>query len=541
MKSIKGNIFNPISGQFQKGELYFNERIFEFVQDDSVVESIFVLPGLVDAHVHIESSMLSPIEYSRESLRHGVVASVTDPHEIANVCGLEGVRYMVKSASLLPMKIFTGVPSCVPATTMESSGATIDASDVETLFNEDGCFHLAEMMNFPGVLFNDPSVVSKLQIAKKLNKRIDGHAPMLSGADLLKYISAGITTDHECVTLGEALEKISLGMMIMLRESSASKDFDKLDRLIELQPKSVMFCTDDCHPDDLQKGYIDQLFRKAVNNGYPISNIVDAASINAIVHYDLPVGYLRMNDFADFIVVDNLTDFTVLKTFINGVEVFDGKKVFIEEVNLPPINNFFCNTISPIDISVEVEDGKKVNVIDIIPDSLLTRHIAVDLKSVNGYIESDLSKDILKIVVLNRYCEAKPTVGFIKGFGLTYGAFGGSVAHDSHNIIVVGVNDDSILRAIEIIQQNKGGLVAVDNENESILSLPIAGLMSDKPCNIVAEEYENITNVVREMGSTLRSPFMTLAFMALLVIPELKIGDKGLFDVSTFSLIDLQS
>jgi len=540
MKSIKGNIFDPHSGQFQKGELFFNETIFEFVQDDSVVESILVLPGLVDAHVHIESSMLSPIEYSRESLRHGVVASVTDPHEIANVCGLDGVRYMVKSASLSPMKIFTGAPSCVPATNMESSGASISASDIETLF-EGGCFHLAEMMNFPGVLFDDPSVVSKLHIAQKYKKRIDGHAPTLSGTDLLKYFNAGITTDHECTTLGEALEKISLEMMIMLRESSASRDFDKLDRLIELKPKSVMFCTDDCHPDDLQKGYIDKLFRKALKRNYSISNIVDAATINAIVHYDLPVGYLRKNDFADFIVVNNLNDFTVLKTFINGVEVFDGSDVLIDEENLPPINNFYCNAISLSDISVEVINKKKLHVIDIIPDSLLTRHSVVDLNSVDGYIESDVSKDILKIVVLNRYQEAKPAVGFIRGFGLTQGAFGGSVAHDSHNIIVVGVDDDSILRAIEIIQQHKGGLVAVDKDIEQILSLPIAGLMSDKPCNIVAEEYDSITNLVRKMGSTLKSPFMTLAFMALLVIPELKIGDKGLFDVSTFSLIDLQS
>jgi adenine deaminase len=541
MRKILGNIYDPHEGLFKRGILYYSENIVEIIPDDTVREEVYILPGLIDAHVHIESSMMNPIEYAKESLRHGVVAAVTDPHEIANVCGVRGIMYMVNCVVQVPMKIITGAPSCVPATNMESSGAIIGADDIEQLFKNNQCSHLAEMMNFPGVLFNDSEVISKLDIAKKYNKVIDGHAPMLSGQQLVQYAAAGITTDHECTTLSEAIEKIGFGMKIMLRQSSASKDFEKLDKLIDQFPDSIMFCTDDCHPDELQKGYIEKLFRKALYKKYSIQNIIKGATINAINHYGLNVGYLRKGDPSDFIVVDNLKDFTILKTVINGKEVFNGNDVLVDAPSIASINNFFCNTVSLSDIQVKAHIGKSLNVIEIVPDSLLTKHITIPVSFNNGFIESYIGTDVLKIVVVNRYAEAKPTVGFIKGFGIKKGAIGGSVAHDSHNIIVVGADDKSILKAINLIQQSRGGLIAINDEATFLLPLPIAGLMSEKCCAEVADEYKTINDFSKSMGTSLNAPFMTLAFMALLVIPELKIGDKGLFNINTYSFVDLQS
>jgi adenine deaminase len=541
MKKISGNIFNSTDKNFIRGNLYFNKKIEIIEKDESVQDSCYILPGLIDAHIHIESTMLSPFEYSKEAIKHGVIAAITDPHEIANVGGLDGIEFMINIAEMTPMKIFTGIPSCVPATDFESSGATIGIRETEELFKSGKCSHLSEMMNFPGVIFNDPVVIEKIEQAKKFGKRIDGHAPMLSGKMLKKYIEAGISTDHECTNIDEALEKISLGMKIMLRESSASRDFDNLDKLIELHPESIFFCTDDCHPEELKSKYIDDLVRRSIKNGYSINKIIQASTKNAIDHYALNVGFLRQNDDADFIVVDNLTDFTVLKTFINGTEVFDGNKTTFPEITFSTVNQFYCNTISKADILVKAKPGKSVQVIEVVPDSLLTKHITVPVPLGSEFIESDPSNDILKMVVVNRYGKAKPAVGFIKGFGLKEGAIGGSVAHDSHNIIVIGNDDDSIISAIRFIQKNRGGLVAVKSKTQHILPLPIAGLMSDKSLDLVAGEYKILNKLALEMGTKLKSPFMTMAFMALLVIPELKLSDKGLFDGNKFQFIELQS
>lgn len=541
MKKICGNIFDPKTKTFINGNLYFDGKIDRIVPDDSIVESHYILPGLIDSHVHIESSMLSPVEYSREALKHGVVAAITDPHEIANVCGFEGIQFMIDQAEKTPMKIFTGIPSCVPATDFESSGAKIGISEIEKLFQDGKCSHLSEMMNFPGVINEDQIVHEKLRIAQKFAKKIDGHAPMLSGEELKKYVLAGISTDHECINLEEALEKISLGMMIMLRESSASKDFDKLDRLIKMHPESILFCTDDCHPDELQTHYIDDLVRRSIKKGYSIQNIILASTKNAIDHYELKVGFLGVGDCADFIVVDNLENFLVLKTFIDGVEVYNGNRVLMEEFTISPINNFNCNDISVADIQIKPQKGKSINVIEVVKDSLLTKHLSVPVNVSSEFVESTIETDILKIVVLNRYEKAKPAVGFIKGFELKSGAIGGSVAHDSHNIIAIGVDDESIIRTIKLIQQNLGGLVLVNNGTENILPLPIAGLMSDRSCDAVASDYKKMNALVKKMGSNLNAPFMTMAFMALLVIPELKLSDKGLFDGNQFKFIDLQS
>jgi adenine deaminase len=541
MKTLKGNIYDHELGDFRKGKILFEENIFDIIFDNEIEEECFILPGLIDSHVHIESSLLSPKEYAKESLKHGVIAAITDPHEIANVCGIDGIKFMLQSSTLTPMKIFTGAPSCVPATDYETSGAIIGAEEIDVLFKNDYCYHLSEMMNFPGVIYEIPEVIDKLKCANRHRKIIDGHAPAVSGDNLVKYLSFGITTDHECSTIDEALEKISLGMMIMLRESSASKDFERLMPLIDSHPDSVMFCTDDCHPDDLQKGYIEKLFKNALAKNFAIKSIIKASSLNAIKHYNLPVGKLQIKDSSDFIVVDNLKEFNILKTLINGEEVFNGNNVITDNKNLLPINNFYSNSVSIDDIKVKKEVDKKVNIVKVIPDSLFTSQFKINTNPNCNFIEPDINNDILKIIVVNRYQKAVPSIGFINGFNLKKGAFGGSVAHDSHNLIIVGSNDFSIIHVLKMIQNNKGGLAAYDGSKEKILPLPIAGLMSDKSCWEVANDYTDITAFVNSIGCELKSPFMTLAFMALLVIPELKIGDKGLFDVTKFSFVDLQS
>jgi adenine deaminase len=539
MKKISGNIFDFANSKFVRGHLFFDASILSIIEDNSVSDSCFILPGLIDSHVHIESSMLSPVEYSKAALKHGVIAAVTDPHEIANVCGVEGVKFMIENSKKTPMKIFTGVPSCVPATKFETSGFELGLAEVEQLLSDPDCSHLSEMMNFPGVIFDDPLVVSKLQFATRFNKRIDGHAPALSGDALKKYINAGISTDHESVSFEEAKEKILLGMKILIRESSASSDFDFLSDLIDIYPDSVMFCTDDCHPDDLERRYIDDLFRKSIQKGYSPLNIIKTSSINAIDHYSLTVGKLQIDDPSDFIVVDDLQNFNILKTFINGVEVYDGLNTSFNECNIVPINNFYSNVISISDIQV-FKTHDCLNVIEVVENSLLTKRLIVQSSSSSKFWEQNTFDDILKVVVLNRYSQAKPTVGFIKGFGLKSGAISSSFAHDSHNIIAIGVDDLSILKSIEAIQKLEGGLAFVNDSFVEVLPLPIAGLMSDKTCSEVASIYKNLNSIVKNMGCSLKSPFMTMSFMSLLVIPELKIGDKGLFDVTKFGFIDLQ-
>ena len=540
MKTIEGNIIDINAQTCIKGRVYYTDTIYNIEYDISIQSEQYIMPGLVDAHVHIESSMLTPLEYSKIALKHGVVAAVTDPHEIANVCGLEGIQYMVDNAKLSPMKINFGAPSCVPATSFESSGAVIGSSEIEQLLEKETCSHLSEMMNFPGVLFSDKEVLAKLNIAKKYNKRIDGHAPLLRGDDLKKYVDAGISTDHECTTIEEAKEKIQLGMKIMLRESSASRDFQNLLPLLNENADKVIFCTDDCHPDDLEKGYINLLVKRALLAGYSIFDVLTAATKTAIDHYKLKVGLLRIKDPSDFIVVDNLNDFNILKTIIDGVEVFNGESVIVIEENNDVINNFYQNDIVANDIRVR-RTSDKLNVIQIIEDSLLTKKLQVETNTQKQLIESNIESDILKIVVLNRYQKALPSVGFIKGFQLQKGAIAGTIAHDSHNIVAVGTNDSDLLQAIRKVQDSQGGLVVVNGAETSLLALPLAGLMSDKCCLEVALKYQELSLIAQNLGCKLHAPFMTLAFMSLLVIPELKIGDKGLFDVNLFDFIELQN
>lgn len=541
MKTIEGNIVDLIQRKIYKGRITYSNTIHRIEPDESISSDVFILPGLIDAHVHIESSMLTPLEYSKVALKHGVIAAVTDPHEIANVCGKQGVHYMVENAGLSPMKIFFGAPSCVPATPFETAGAELSAKDIEELFQENVCSHLSEMMNFPGVVFGDEMVLSKLEVAKKYGKVIDGHSPLLTGHDLRKYVRAGIQTDHECTSLHEALEKISLGMKIMLRNSSASRDFKKLISLIKTHPEKVMLCTDDVYPNELQRGYINDLVKEALHKEYNLFDVLRVATQNANELYNLNLGLVQEGDHSNFIVVDNLEDFNILSTFIDGEEVFNNKTgVSVSKSNTKTVNKFLINKIRIQDIEVK-KVGSTMNVIQVIDGSLMTKKLVVELEEKGEFVTSYLTRDILKIVVVNRYKKEAPSVGFIHGFQLKRGAIAGSIAHDSHNIVAVGVDDADIVEAIRKVQETEGGLVVVDGAEEHMLSLPVGGLMSDKNCEEVAADYDELTRLVRNIGCTLHAPFMSLSFMALLVIPELKLGDKGLFDVNLFDFIELQN
>lgn len=539
MKQISGNIFNISTGIFIKGTIHFNKKIIIIKEDLSIQDEQFIIPGLIDSHIHIESSMLTPLEYSKVALKHGVLGAITDPHEIANICGIDGVDFMIKNSNKTPMKIYTGAPSCVPATLFETSGAVIDSTDIEGLFKNQLCSHLSEMMNFTGVLNNQSDVINKIKIAQSYNKIIDGHAPLLKGDQLVKYISAGITTEHESISLKEAQEKISKGMKVFIRESTATHGFEIMHELISGYADSTMFCTDDCHPYDLENHYIDDLFKRSIEKGHSIDNVIKVSSINAINYYNLDIGILRVNDNADFIVVNNFEDFSVKNVFINGEEVFNGEKLSFETVDNISINNFYINKVTLNDIKIP-KIGNSINVIEAFEDSLITKKFSHTNEDNLDFWEPSIEKDILKIVVVNRYLQAKPSVGFIKGFKIKDGAMGSSIAHDSHNLIVIGTDDYHICKVIGLLQESLGGIAYSNGYSFDIYPLPIAGLMSDNSAEVVTEKYSLFNDIISQMGCLMKNPFITLSFMALLVIPELKIGDKGLFDVNEFKFIDVQ-
>lgn len=498
----------------------------------------YILPGLVDSHVHIESSMLVPTSFARAAVKNGTIATVSDPHEIANVMGVEGIKYMIDNGKKTPFKFYFGAPSCVPATPFETSGAVIDSEDIKELMANPDIYYLAEMMNFPGVIYNDEEVLKKIKHARQANKPIDGHAPGLAGEDLEKYAAQNITTDHECTTVEEAINKIQKGIKIQIREGSAAKNFEILFPLLNSHPDKVMFCTDDCHPDDLVKGHINKIISRAVKNGADIFDVISAATKNPKEHYNLNVGLLQIGDPADLIIVNNLKDFDVKKTFINGDLVYDNGEVLLEKLTEQVINNFKCKPISVSDILVPAI-GKEIQLIVANNGDLMTGKETVVPTVENGNIVSDVKRDILKIVVVNRYKDSKPQVGFIKNFNLKKGAIAGSIAHDSHNIIAIGTNDNEIVNAINKVIENTGGIVACSGSKVQYLKLDVAGLMSTGEAEDVADKYHELDTMAKEMGSKLTAPFMTMAFMALLVIPELKIGDKGLFDVSKFDFTSL--
>lgn len=537
--TIKANVVDVISRNITASEIVIqNGIITELIPIDEVLDS-YAIPGLIDAHIHIESSMLVPTEFAKTAVKHGTVATVSDPHEIANVLGIQGVEFMIDNANQSPMKFYFGAPSCVPATPFESSGAVINANDIRKLLARNDIKYLSEMMNFPGVIYNDNEVMAKINAAIEFNKPIDGHIPGISGEDLKKYVSAGITTDHECFTIEEAIEKINLGMKILIREGSAAKNFEALHPLIKSHPEFVMLCSDDKHPNDLVNGHINLLVKRAVALGYDLFDVLRAASYNAIKHYSLECGYLQLNQPADFVIVDNLQDFNIETTIINGEIVFADGKTKVASVSVNPINKFNLDPISEDDLSVSANDTDKIRVIEVIEGQLVTNELIISPKVVNGLAVSDTDRDILKICVIDRYNNGKPSIGFIKNFGLKSGTIATSVAHDSHNIIALGCDDTSMVNAVNTVIQNSGGMSVYDGTDAHSLALPIAGLMSSESAESVSDKYIELENKAKSLGSELHSPFMTLSFMALLVIPSLKIGDKGLFDASKFEFTSL--
>jgi len=536
---LQGQIVDIQNKRIYKGEVTFVDgKINSITEKEHDVEH-YILPGFVDAHIHIESSMLVPSEFAKIAVTHGTVATVSDPHEIANVLGVEGVEFMIDNGKKVPFKFNFGVPSCVPATSFESAGAVIDSNDIKTLMANPDIKYLAEMMNYPGVLFDDEEVLKKIAWAKHYNKPVDGHAPGLRGDDITKYITAGISTDHECFNYEEGLEKLQKGMKVIIREGSAAKNFEALIDLLPEHFENMMFCSDDKHPDDLLLSHINNLCARAVAKGMDIFKVLQMACINPVKHYNLDIGLLQVGDLADFAVIEDLTHFSVLQTYINGEMVFDNGTSLIESVPFEILNNF--NTDKKEISNFRFESSiKQIRVIEALEGQLVTNEIVEDALIENGNLISNVDKDILKMTVVNRYNNQEPSIAFIKNFGLKEGAIASSVGHDSHNIVSVGVSDEAICKVVNLIIESKGGISAVSNSEEKVVSLPVAGIMSDKSGDIIGNQYAELDKMAKQMGSKLHAPYMTLSFMALLVIPSLKLSDKGLFDGTNFKFTSLE-
>lgn len=540
MKLVDGNIVDILGREIFPGVISIENNIIKSITRNSEKYDRYILPGFIDAHVHIESSMLIPKEFSSVVIKNGTVAIINDPHEIANVLGISGISFMIENSKESLVKTFFTIPSCVPSTAMDYSGGKISALEIENLIDHFPFIGLSEVMDVPGVLNNDPKVKDKIEIAVNHNLIIDGHAPQLKGKDLEKYIAAGISTDHECIDMNEALEKINLGMNILIREGSAAKNYEALKYLLKDYSDHVMFCTDDSHPSDLiHLGHIDKIVRRAIKDGFDLYNVLKIACINPIKHYRLDIGFLRINDPADFIVVNNLDSFDIISVFINGEEKYhinsDQSKIDKPPVYYKSLNNFKRKPIQKEELIKSVQN--KITCIGVLNNEIITKKIAVNIPKPLQNLESDIERDILKIVYLNRYENKPPQIAYITGIGLKKGAFASSVSHDSHNIIAIGCNDHDLLMAINTVIAEKGGLCSVIENETIILPLPIAGIMTSKSAKEVSLTWDLLIEKLKMNGCVLDSPFMTLSFMALIVIPELKIGEKGLFEYSKFDFI----
>jgi len=537
--NVKGNIVDILNKRIFKGEVCIeNGRISAIKEVNHKVEN-YILPGFIDAHIHIESSMVVPSEFAKIALIHGTVATVSDPHEIANVLGVKGVDFMIENGKKVPLKFNFGAPSCVPATSFESAGAVINTDDIQKMMANPDIKYLAEMMNYPGVLFDNEEVLQKIEYAKNNNKPIDGHAPGLRGDEVSKYIAAGISTDHECFTYEEALEKLQKGMKILIREGSAAKNFEALIDLLPEHYKNMMFCSDDKHPDDLLIGHINQLCERAVAKGIDVFKVLQVACVNPVHHYNLEVGLLQVGDAADFIVINNLEKFRVLETYIQGELVAKNGKSFVKSVPFEILNNFESEKKKVTDFEF-LSSTDKIRVIEALDGELVTNEILANALVADGKIVSNVEDDILKMTVVNRYQNTKPSIAFIKNFGIKNGAIASSVGHDSHNIIAIGTSDELICSAVNLLIQHKGGICALNDTIEKIVALPVAGIMSDQSAEIIGNAYAELDAMAKEMGSSLSAPFMTLSFMALLVIPSLKLSDQGLFDGNSFKFTSLE-
>ncbi|WP_213086901.1 adenine deaminase [Chitinophaga agrisoli] len=539
---LSGNLIDILQQEIYPATLHIENGRIRRIERSAGPYEQYLLPGFVDAHVHIESSMLTPAEFARLAVVHGTVGTISDPHEIANVLGVPGVIYMMENGLQTPFKSYFGAPSCVPATSFETAGATVDVKDVADLLQLPQVKYLSEMMNFPGVLHKDQEVMAKIAVAKAAGKPVDGHAPGLRGEAAQQYIAAGISTDHECFTIEEALEKLQYGMHILIREGSAARNFDALIPLLHDHPEKIMFCSDDKHPDSLVEGHINLLVRRALALGIDLFKVLRAACVNPVLHYKMDVGLLREGDPADFVVVDNTTEFNVLSTYINGIQVAAAGKTLINSVKAGIVNNFDCRRQTPEDFRIPVDGDAQtavVQVIEALDGQLITNRISATLPVKDGALYSDPSQDVLKLAVVNRYQPAPAALGFIRNFGFTKGAVASSVAHDSHNIIAVGVDDESLCAAVNAVIRERGGISVVNGDEVQVLPLPVAGLMSQLDGYVVAERYSALDKAAKELGSELGAPFMTLSFMALLVIPHLKLSDKGLFDGDGFGFVSI--
>ena len=538
--TIHGQYVDILNKRIYAAEICIQEGMIVSITECATAPNQFILPGFIDSHVHIESSMLVPSSFARLAVVHGTIGTISDPHEIANVCGLEGVQYMIDNGKKVPFHFFFGAPSCVPATAFETAGANIDSVATAKLLASPDIYYLSEMMNFPGVLHQDTEVMQKIKAAHAIGKPVDGHAPGLMGEQAKQYIEAGISTDHECFTMEEAVDKLSFGMHILIREGSAAKNFEALYELIDDHPKKIMLCSDDKHPDSLLEGHINQLCARAVAKGINVFNVLRAACINPVLHYQLPTGFARVHDPANLILVEDLTNFKVLETYIDGQLVAKSGHSLIEPVQATSINQFNVHPIEIHELQLPVtaypsKDGL-VPVIHAIDGQLITNLVWTQPSIIDNKIVADTEKDILKVVVYNRYHAATPKIGLIQSFGFKTGAIASTVAHDSHNIIAVGVDDESILKAINLVVQDKGGISCVQNDASKVIGLPVAGLMSTADPYQVANDYIEIDKMAKSLGTPLGSPYMTLSFMALLVIPHLKMSDLGLFDGDQFKL-----
>lgn len=546
--TIRGNRVDIFQSRIDYSEISWKDGTIEQItvlQEGPLSGAPYILPGFIDSHVHIESSMLVPAEFARLAVVHGTVGTISDPHEIANVCGVAGVDFMIENGKQVPFKFHFGAPSCVPATIFETAGSAIDSNQVDALLSRKDIYYLSEMMNYPGVLQGDEEVMKKIAAAQKWGKPVDGHAPGLRGALAKQYIDAGISTDHECFTAAEALDKLQQGMKILIREGSAAKNFDALIDLLHDYPEKIMFCSDDKHPDSLVESHINALCARAIQKGIPLFSVLRAACINPVLHYSMRVGLLREGDPADCILVSNLQDFQVEATYIDGQLVAKNGVSLIETAQVGnPINSFATQPIDADQLKVFVSeypcnDAGNIPVIQALDGQLITPRLAIKAEHNSNTWQTDSSADILKIVVVNRYHPAPVAKAFVKGFGFKIGAIASSVAHDSHNIVAVGVDDASIAAAVNLVIQHQGGISCIgeDTAGGDVVPLPIGGLMSSENGYKVAESYTAIDRKAKELGSELSAPFMTLSFMALLVIPHIKLSDLGLFNGDDFTFI----
>ncbi|HLV15175.1 MAG TPA: adenine deaminase [Xanthomarina sp.] len=538
--TLQGQIVDIKNRNIFSGEITIKDGKILRIEEKQHNVKHYIIPGFVDAHIHIESSMLVPSEFARIAVKHGTISTVSDPHEIANVLGVAGVEFMINNGKETPFKFNFGAPSCVPATQFESAGAVIDSEGIKTLMAHPDIKYLAEMMNYPGVLFDDEEVLKKIAWAKHFNKPVDGHAPGVRGDAITKYIGAGISTDHECFTYDEALEKLQKGMKILIREGSAAKNFEALIDLLPEYFENIMFCSDDKHPDDLLLHHINNLCARAVAKGMDVFKVLQAACVNPVKHYNLDVGLLQVGDFADFILVEDLKEFKTLQTYIQGELVFDKGVSLIKSVPFEILNNFHTKKKEVSDFMF-ASSAKEIRVIEALEGQLVTNELIVESLLKDGNLVSNIEKDVLKMTVVNRYQNQKPAIAFIKNFGLKEGAIASSVGHDSHNIIAVGVSDEAICKAVNLLIENKGGICAVSNTSSHVVALPVAGIMSDQDAKTIGEQYAQLDTMAKQLGSVLHAPYMTLSFMALLVIPSLKLSDKGLFDGNTFQFTSLEN